>query len=131
MAHRAIGEGDAGADGDARSRIGAAHDRLHVVADGVEPLDRLIVAVKHLGVLIDDWDATLARPEVKPHLVLQGHAGNIRIAFCDGFAMGGTALEFIEASDEIRGKFSRLKSFCHDWDGRDPIRGKIGSAHAG
>ena len=66
-----------------------------------------------------------ARPEVQPHLVLQGHAGNIRIAFCDGFPMGGTALEFIEASDEIRGKFGRLKQFCNAWDGRDPIRGKV------
>ena len=87
--------------------------------------------VQHLGVLIDDWDATLARPEVQHHLVLDGHAGNIRIAFVDGFAMGSTALEFIEASDEIRGKFGRLKTFCQAWDGRDLIRGKIVTAHSG
>jgi catechol 2,3-dioxygenase-like lactoylglutathione lyase family enzyme len=79
---------------------------------------------QHLGVLIDDWDRTLALPEVQRHLVLEGHAGNIRIAFVDGFPMGATALEFIEASDEIRAKFGRLKKACNDWDGRDPIRGK-------
>ena len=50
------------------------------------------------------------------------------LAFCDGFAMGGTALEFIEASDEIRAKFGKLKTFCNAWDGSDPIRGKIGAA---
>ena len=86
--------------------------------------------VQHLGVLVDDWEATLARPEVQQHLVLQGHAGNIRLAFVDGFAMGGTALELIESSDEIRAKFNRLKGFCQGWDGRDPIRGK-GVAAAG
>jgi catechol 2,3-dioxygenase-like lactoylglutathione lyase family enzyme len=79
---------------------------------------------QHLGVLIDEWDKTLALPEVRDRLVLQGHAGNIRIAFVDGFPMGATALEFIEASDEIRVKFGRLKRACNDWDGRHPIRGK-------
>ena len=38
--------------------------------------------------------------------------------------MGATALEFIEASDEIKGKFGRLKKLCAEWDGSEPIRGK-------
>jgi len=105
---------------------------LHAPSPVCDYLDRHPEGgVQHLGVLIDDWEATLARPEVKPHLVLEGHAGNIRIAFCDGFAMGGTALEFIEASDEIRAKFGKLKTFCNAWDGSDPIRGKIGAASHG
>jgi catechol 2,3-dioxygenase-like lactoylglutathione lyase family enzyme len=79
---------------------------------------------QHLGVLIEDWDATLERPEVQQHLVLEGHAGNVRIAFVDGFPMGATALEFIESSDEIKRKFGRLKKFCAEWDGSEPIRGK-------
>ena len=79
---------------------------------------------QHLGVLIEDWDKTMAMPDVQKHLVLEGHAGNIRLAFVDGFPMGATALELIESSGEIKGKFSKLKTFCNAWDGNDPVRGK-------
>jgi len=82
--------------------------------------------IQHLGVLIDSekWDSTLADPEVKSRLVLEGHSGDIRLAFMDGFPMGATALELIEATPSIRGKFERLKQLCNAWDGSDPVRGK-------
>ena len=80
--------------------------------------------VQHFGVLVDDWDMTMTRPEVQERLVLEGHAGTIRIAFVDSSAPGAPALELIEANDEIRRKFGYLKKICAEWDGRDPIRGK-------
>jgi methylmalonyl-CoA/ethylmalonyl-CoA epimerase len=84
--------------------------------------------VQHLGVLVEDWDKTLALPEVKQHLVLEGHAGSVRIAFVDGSPIGATALELIESSDEIKNKFARLKKFCNEWDGSDPKRSKASAA---
>ena len=80
--------------------------------------------VQHFGVLIGDWDATMKRPEVQERLVLEGHAGTIRIAFVDSYALGAPALELIEANDETRRKLGYLKKMCAEWDGRDPIRGK-------
>lgn len=81
---------------------------------------------QHLGVLIERerWDRTLSDPDVRKHLVLEGFAGTIRLAFIDGFPMGTTALELIEATPEITGKFARLKQLCAEWDGRDPVRSK-------
>lgn len=81
--------------------------------------------IQHLGVLIDTekWEATLADPEVKPLLVLEGNSHDIRLAFMDGFPMGATAIELIEATPSIRDKFARLKQLCNAWDGSEPIRG--------
>lgn len=81
---------------------------------------------QHLGVLIDKekWDETLSAPDVKKHLVLEGFSGSIRLAFVDGFSMGTTALELIEATPEIKQKFVRLKQLCAEWDGSDSVRGK-------
>jgi hypothetical protein len=82
--------------------------------------------VQHLGVLIDSdkWQTTLADPEVKSRMVLEGFSGSIRLAFMDGFSMGATPLELIEATPEIRQKFARLKQMCAAWDGTEPMRGK-------
>jgi len=85
--------------------------------------------IQHLGVLIDShrWEETLAQPDVQPHVVLQGHSHDIRLAFVDGSPMGATALELIEATPSIRAKFARLKQLCAEWDGKDPIRRKPGA----
>lgn len=38
------------AKGNARAGIGACHHRIHIVADGIEPIDRLTLLVNHLRV---------------------------------------------------------------------------------
>src|SRR5690606_17739509 len=57
-----VAEDDGRAQGDARPRVAVAHDRLHVVADRVEPGDGGAVSAEHLRIGIRH--ETLRRADV-------------------------------------------------------------------
>src|SRR5260370_41838519 len=54
MLRREIAEGERRTERDARTRIGAVHDRVHIVAAGVKLADRGSATVQHSAVLVGE-----------------------------------------------------------------------------
>ncbi|MEP6867548.1 MAG: VOC family protein [Novosphingobium sp.] len=76
----------------------------------------------HLGLLVDDFDAAIADPEIAARIITIGHHNGIRTAYLEGGMMGTTMLELIETVPMMREKLAAARAASQAWDGRDPIR---------
>ncbi len=80
--------------------------------------------LQHMGVLIDDLQATLDTQGLRDKIVQQGRtASGINFAYVDTILHNGTMLELIEADEAVRGAFDGMRDAAANWDGADPIRG--------
>jgi hypothetical protein len=80
--------------------------------------------LQHMGVLVDDLQATLDTHDLRRKIVQQGRtAGGINFAYVDTIFHNGTMLELIEADTSARSAFDYMKGKATSWDGSDPIRG--------
>ncbi len=80
--------------------------------------------LQHMGVLIDDLQATLDQHDLRKKIVQQGRTSNgINFAYVDTIFHNGTMLELIEVDASARSAFDYMKSKADNWDGTDPVRG--------
>jgi methylmalonyl-CoA/ethylmalonyl-CoA epimerase len=91
--------------------------------------------LQHVGVLVDDLEATLTQLGWHPHVVQGGETVvGQRFAYCDlrgvggpNFAAGyggheGAMIELIEASAQARSAFDYMKQTARTWTGERPVR---------
>ena len=80
--------------------------------------------LQHMGVLVDDLQATLDERKLRDKIVQEGRtAGGINFAYVDTIHHNGTMIELIEADEGVRSAFGFMRKASEDWDGSDPIRG--------
>ena len=80
--------------------------------------------LQHMGVFVDDLQATLTARDLHQHIVQQGRtSAGVSFAYVDTVLHNGTMLELIEADTAVRGAFAGMHQASVDWDGDRPIRG--------
>lgn len=80
--------------------------------------------LQHMGVLVDDLQATLDDNGLRRRIVQQGRtAAGIDFAYVDTVLHNGTMLELIEAGEGVRRAFDHMRRAAQGWDGSEPIRG--------
>lgn len=80
--------------------------------------------LQHMGVFVDDLQATLDERDLRGKIVQQGRtAAGIDFAYVDTIFHNGTMLELIEADDKVRGAFEFMRKAAEGWDGEEPVRG--------
>ncbi len=79
--------------------------------------------LQHVGVMVEDIDAALARHGLESRIVQQGMtAAGARFAYLDTVLHNGSMLELIQANDEVREAFADMQAAAASWDGTEPIR---------
>ena len=79
--------------------------------------------LQHVGALVDDLDAVLARHGWAGRVLQRGETAiGQRFAYVDTVSHGGTMLELIEQTEAMRAAFGYMKQAAADWNGERPVR---------
>jgi len=80
--------------------------------------------LQHMGVFVDDLQATLDEQDLRSKIIQQGRtAAGVNFAYVDTVFHNGTMLELIEADENVRGAFDFMRRAAENWDGAQPLRG--------
>ncbi|MEM1412567.1 MAG: VOC family protein [Pseudomonadota bacterium] len=79
--------------------------------------------LQHMGVFVDDLQATLDAYELRSKIVQQGRTtAGVNFAYVDTIFHNGTMLELIEVDEKIRGAFDYMRGAAESWDGDKRLR---------
>ena len=77
----------------------------------------------HIGVIVEDYDAELARYEANGFPVASsGTFGPLRFCYVDTSPVMHGMVEVLEDLPFIHNYFARIREAAENWDGTDPIR---------
>lgn len=80
--------------------------------------------LQHMGVLVDDLQASLDERRLREKIIQQGRtSAGIDFAYVETGGHNGTLLELIQAGPAVRQFFNSMRQAAETWDGTHPIRG--------